>query len=362
MDDGHRLDGIGVYTRELIGAYGELSVEHEPMAFSRLRKSDAGVRGLPGPFELLSLRSALFGVDYSPFTNPFRGFDLFHSTDHYIPKSRKIPVVATIMDPITISHPEWVRAGGRAAKNWLFRRSAGWADRIITISHFVVPELVEHLGVPEKSIRVVPLGVEAEYFKTVPETIRSETLSTFHLRPGFFLFVGTLQPRKNVDRLIEAFLRLPKDMRRNHPLVVAGRNGWMSEHTVAALRELEDAGEGRWLEYVDDAAKHVLLQSAVALTFPSLYEGFGLPVLEAFASGLPVVTSNSTSLPEVAGDAALLVDPEDAVSIAEAMKQIASSPSLRDALSVAGRNRAKEFTWKKTALSTLEVYRELLQA
>lgn len=359
--NGH-MDGIGTYTSELINHLGNNHVDVQPMAFKRLRNNtqlNSHAEVMSGSFPGNLFRSAVMGMRFAGESDLAKRFDVFHATDHYIPKFRKLPVVATLMDPVPLMHPEWTAVSHRALKNWLFRRSAQWADHYITISNFVVDDIVEHFRIPRERISTIELGVNSDFFTVLSEEEKQSTLQALGLKPPFFLFIGTLQPRKNVLRIVEAFNSLPVEMQRACPLIVAGREGWSSDQERLALAALEARGTGRWLNYVSALQKKVLLQSARALVFPSLYEGFGLPVLEAFASGLPVITSDSTSLPEVAGDAALMVDPTDVEAIADAMKVIHGDDTLWETLATKGRVRAKEFTWERTAHRTAELYGRL---
>ncbi len=168
------------------------------------------------------------------------------------------------------------------------------------------------------------------------------------------------QPRKNVARILEAYRRLPVGVQAEHQLVIAGKEGWRVGELVAELRSLSGKGRVRWLDYVEDGDLRALYQGASAFVFPSLYEGFGLPILEAFASGIPVVTSRSTSLPEVAGEAALMVDPTDSNAIAAAMALLLDDSTLVDRLKQAGLARARTYTWAKCAGETASALRSLL--
>lgn len=357
--NGH-VDGIGTYTQELLRYLPQDGVDTVPLAFG-ISDNDvlAGSNAMAGSFKTNMARSALTSMSFAGARALSGKIDVFHATDHYIPKLGGTPLVATLMDPVPLMRSDWVTVKRRWLKNWLFKRSASWADHYITISDYVVGDLVEHFGIPAERISPIHLGVDDRYFSRIDEARKAEVLHKFGLRPGFLLFVGTLQPRKNVGRVIDAFEQLPVELQRAAPLVIAGRHGWSAEIEVLRLQAIEARGLGRWLDYVTDEEKQVLLQSAAALVFPSLYEGFGLPVLEAFASGLPVITSNVTSLPEVAGEAALLVDPHNAEEIAEAIRLVLEDRVLADSLRGRGLARAKLFTWAETARRTADVYRKL---
>ena len=280
-----------------------------------------------------------------------------HATDHLIPRLRKTPVIATLMDAIPLAHPEWVTYSFLGLKNALWRRSACWADHVVTISEHAKQELMQWFRLPEKRITVTPL-VDQRWFVTPTTSDIGRVNAEYALPERFFLFVGTLQPRKNVSQLIAAHRRLPDTVRREFPLVVVGRAGWGCNAEVAALNE-GDQGALRWLRYVPDGDLVPLVSRATALVFPSLHEGFGLPVLEAFAVGIPVLSSNATSLPEVAGDSAILFDPNQSDEIAEAMKLLINDDVLAKKLEF-GRERAALFTWERTAEMTADVYRRVL--
>lgn len=357
---GH-MDGIGTYTTELLKYGSSANGEDAPVrvVFGRqfAEALPTGGYALPMVYSAAAATSAATGLPFLGAAGLESKIDLFHATDHYIPKLRRTPVVATIMDVIGIRHPEWVNPSLRVFKNALFKRAVGWADQIITISDYSAADIADWLGASAPRITSIPLGVSEDYFKTVPADIKAATLAKYDLRPGYFIAVGTLQPRKNVARIIQAHALLPADLRRQHPLVVVGQNGWRTDELMATLAQLEEDGFGRWLKYVPRQDLFSLLQCAQALVFPSLYEGFGLPVLEGFASGIPVITSNTTSLPEVVGNAAVMVNPLSVEEIAHAMQQMAEQPDVRDALIGKGLIQAGKFTWQQTAQRTLEVYR-----
>jgi alpha-1,3-rhamnosyl/mannosyltransferase len=285
--------------------------------------------------------------------------DLFHAPDHLIPRLSKIPVVATVMDAIPLVHPEWTSKRLRVYKNMVFRKMARSAQRIITISEYSKADIVHYFGIPPERISVTYLAANPVYSQPVAPEVRRAALQKYGLEQGFFLFVGTIQPRKNVARILEAHRMLPIQMQKACPMVIVGRNGWGSDEILPDLHALQERGCGRWLDDVKDEELHALLQSARALVYPSLYEGFGLPVLEGFAAGLPVISSNTTSIPEVAADAAMLVNPERTEEIAAAMQRLAEDDALAVDMAERGRKRVKEFSWAACARQTLDVYRNL---
>jgi alpha-1,3-rhamnosyl/mannosyltransferase len=185
-------------------------------------------------------------------------------------------------------------------------------------------------------------------------------VAKYRLPEQYFLFVGTLQPRKNVERLLDAHAALPPALQRSVPLLVVGRHGWGCERLVSRLKAHVEGGSVRWLQNVTDLEKRVMLQRSTALVFPSLLEGFGLPVLEGFASQTPVITSNTTSLPEVAADAAWLVNPLSVPDLTQAMAGLATQSNLREQFVSRGLIRARQFTWESCAAATVQVYQTVL--
>ena len=360
------VDGIGSYTRELGGRLcADAAVDLVPVSFGAPPTAD-----FPLPTNSLKLlaryvpMAALAAV--SPVEFPVRGLgnapDLFHATDHLIPKYSNFPVVATLMDAIPLVHPEWIRMRFSSLKIGLWRRTVCWADHVLTISEHSKEDLARHFGISREKISVIPLGVDERYFERFDSCHKEQVLKRLGLPDRFYLFVGTLQPRKNIERLLDAHAALPLRLQKAFPLVIVGRDGWGGADLLARLTYEMTQGRVFWLEYLPDADVRTLMQSAQALLLPSLYEGFGLPVVEAFASGLPVITSNTTALPEVAGDAALLVNPLDVWEISDAMRQVVEAPGLARQLIVAGESRARELSWSACAQRTLEVYRRVLAA
>ena len=358
-----RPDGIGVYTRELMAAYDSRDdVVAVPVVMGprAARRASPGAVVLPQTAVVASALSWMTGVDFRGARRLAERVDVVHATDYRIPRLRRTPVCATLFDAIPLSHSEWANPRLRRMKNFLLRKSARWADHVIAISRAMVPELVEHYGIDPQRITVTSLGVEARWFVRESASRVAAVQSRYSLKPGYLLFVGTLQPRKNVERIIEAFERLPAQIADGRQLVIAGKAGRRTDALVATLRAAAAGGRVRWLDYVDADDMRALYQGAAAFVFPSLYEGFGLPVLEAFASGIPVVTSTTTSLPEVAGDAAILVDPTDVDALAGAMASLLDDSVLADRLRNAGLERARGFTWARCAAETNAVLRTLV--
>jgi glycosyltransferase involved in cell wall biosynthesis len=355
------LDGIGIYTRELrarLAGNSGIALMPVVMGPRTSRAAPPGAFTFAGRPSIEAVRSIVLGAPFRGASKLAECIDVYLATDYRIPRLRGTPVCATIFDAIPLSHPEWANPQMRCAKNWILRHSIQWADRVLAISQAMVPQIVEHYGIAQDRIAVTPLGVGGEWFiADSPVRIR-EVRERHGVAPKYFLSVGTLQPRKNIARVVEAYVRLPLAIRAEHQLVVVGKVGWSAASTVELLRRHAASGV-RWLERIPDDELRSLYQGATAFVFPSLYEGFGLPVVEAFASGTPVIASTGTSLPEIVGDAGCLVDALDVEAIGAALERIVDNPAWADVLRAKGRERAKRYSWDACASLTAAVLREM---
>lgn len=265
--------------------------------------------------------------------------------------------VVTIHDLSFEHFPEFFAPHLRLLLKLSVPRSARAADAVLVDSEFVKRDLVATYRLAPDKIAVTHAAVEAE-FRRVDEAAALDPIrAKYRTGARFILGVGNLQPRKNWLRLIEAFAQAKQEHRLPHTLVIVGPRAWQSEQVVAAAQGLDDAVV--FTGYVPTSDLVLLYNAAEVFVYPSLYEGFGLPVLEAMACGTPVITSNVSALPEIAGDAALLVNPYATQDIAAALVRVVSDEAYRAELRARGLARAREFSWERTAAQTLPVYRKV---
>lgn len=273
-----------------------------------------------------------------------------HVVPLLLPPGRLPPTVVTIHDLGYHRYPKAHTRFQRAYLEWSTRWSVAAATEVIAVSRATAADLVRWAGAPADKVSVV---YEAAPELTVPPPRAREAVrSRYALARPYALYVGTIQPRKNLSRLIEAYARLPDP---GWDLVLAGGRGWLSDALYAQATTSGVAGRVHFPGYIPDSDLPGLLAGATCFCFPSLFEGFGLPVLEAQSLGVPVMTANSSSLPEIAGDAALYVDPTDVDAIAAAMLRLSQDEELRRQLIAAGYENVKRFSWDKAARETLAV-------
>ena len=277
--------------------------------------------------------------------------DLVHATSAAVPPARGLPLVATVHDVAFRHFPAAYPASGRRFHERATRIAVAEAARVLVPSAATARDLADLYGLEPERVTVTPLGADPPA-EPDPEPAR-RLLDRLGVDGPFLLAVGTLEPRKNLPRLVAAFAEAAAELPEHH-LVVVGPAGWGAALAGITAPRVVLAGS------VEDAVLQGLYAAADGLANPSLYEGFGLPVLEAMARGLPVLTSDRSSLPEVAGGAALLVDPTDVPAIAKGLVELVSDRALRERLATDGRSRAATFTWRAAAAATWAAYEEVL--
>jgi len=293
------------------------------------------------------------------FTGPV---DLFHSPDFTLPPAWRARTLVTVHDLSFLRYPEGADPRLRAYLMDAVPRSVRRADHVLADSQNTRDDLVALLGVPPEKITVVYPGVEPRFRPLDDPGVLSAVRERYRLPERFILHVGTLEPRKNLVRLMEAYALLSEHgvATDEVSLVVAGGRGWLYEGIFQAVERLGLAGRVTFTGFVRDEDLPALYNLADLFVFPSVYEGFGLPPLEAMACGTPVVVSNTSSLPEVVGQAGLLVSPTDVGALAEAMARALRNGELRARLRARGLEQARRFTWQKVAEETLRAYRSLV--
>lgn len=364
--------GIAAYTRHLAQAlrqsgevdlhlfyrlYWSTEIRNAPLPGAGGLK-DALLRIIPRPYWLKSL-----GMEQRRFDAGARkyAFNVYHEPAFFSFRFDG-PIVITIHDLSPLRYPETHPADRVRNFRQQLPDAISRAAKIIVVSEFVGREVIEMFRVDPARVRPIHHGVSPEY-RPRPAAETASCLAKYGVKRGQYIFtVGTLEPRKNLIQAIDAHSRLPEAARRRAPLVVAGAKGWITAELEAKLDAAEKRGDVRWLGYVPAEDLPLLYSAARFLVYPSIYEGFGFPVLEAMASGIPVITSNQASLPEVAGDAAIMVDPRDGEALGAAMLRLIEDVLEARRRIELGFAQSARFTWRACAQKTIAVYREALQA
>ncbi len=284
--------------------------------------------------------------------------DLYHVSELAIPPVKKAKRVAFVHDLTTFLYPQYHVRSNRFLHNRRFKHLNS-VDAILTNSEYTKKDITEHLGINPEKIHVTYLGADSA-FRPMPKQEMKHLLEPFKLNKPYILFVGTLEPRKNIKNLIRAFNRLKLKRKIPHQLVLAGQDGWLCDEIYQEINNSPARADILRLGYVSDEDVPKLMNGADCFVYPSYYEGFGLPVLEAMQCGTPVITSNRSSLPEVGGEACFYIEPESIESISEALYKVLSQDSLRKTMRVSGIEQAKLFSWEKCAEVTLSVYKSIL--
>ena len=358
---GQRQTGNETYMRNLVEHLSAMeSPETELFLYHTLQ-----AKALPANAWRANLRKVW---PHSPFVRIPFSFPLLLQRDqidlahfqYVTPPFCPCPTVVTIHDISYEFFPEYFHPLARARMKMLIPGSARRATRVLTGSEFSKREIVDTYRIPEEKISVTHYGV-AESFKVISDQAELDrVLQRFGIRQPFILGVGNLQPRKNLQRLLRAYAALRADKAIDFDLVLVGQMAWKAESILEDIDRLGLAGSVSVTGYVSNEELVCLYNRAQIFVYPSLYEGFGLPIIEAMACGTPVITSDVSSLPEVGGDAAIFVNPQDHKAIADAIKRLADDSALREQLREKGLRRASEFTWRRIAEQTATIYRQCL--
>jgi alpha-1,3-rhamnosyl/mannosyltransferase len=284
---------------------------------------------------------------------------LYHEPN-FLPFRFDGPTVITAHDLSWIRFPETHPFDRVAVMNELFPKSLEAASHIVTDAEFVRQEIIAEFGVAPSRITAVPLGARPIFRpRRVDECETALSEHGLQYR-RYVLCVGTMEPRKNLELAIRAYAGLPSAIRNRFPLVTVGMRGWLTSHLESVMQPLVASGELHPLGYTSDDTLAALYAGAMVLVYPSLYEGFGLPPLEAMASGTPVIVSNRSTLPEVVGDAGVIIDAEDEAALRETLLRFAEDPAFWQDRATASLRRASAFSWQRCAEQTIAVYRKVL--
>jgi len=283
---------------------------------------------------------------------------IFHATKLLYPP-RSLRLTATLHDMTCWLLPEFHQAANVAAEKQFAERIWKRASGLIAVSGSTRRDAIKILGLPPEAIHVVYPGVAQPFFDATPESSAPARLKYGLSRP-YALCVGTVEPRKNLDRLLDAWQTLPVSLREEFDLVIVGPEGWQSAATLSRLRA--PAPGIRYLAYVPEPDLPAITASATVFVYPSLYEGFGFPVAQAMAAGVPVITSDLSSLPEVTGGAAALVDPRSPAELHAVLNRVLTSPATRAQMAAAGKVQAQRFRWELCARQSLEFFEQVLGA
>ena len=293
------------------------------------------------------------GLPLNLFLSPKKA-DVFLTLTHYAPRVSPIPTIVSVMDLSYLHFPETFKKNDLYQLTKWTEYSVKKAKKVITISNSSKDDIIKYYKVPKNKVNVVHLGL-----KPLSMKVNSKNLSEFGINKKFVLFVGTLQPRKNIERLIEAFSKLPQQLK-DYQLVIVGKKGWLFEPILEAPKKYGVEENVLFLDYVSDNDLPNFYSNAEVFVLPSLYEGFGLPVLEAMRYDCPVITSKVSSLPEAGGDAALYFDPENVDDIRDTIQKVLSSDTVRKDMIEKGKVHYKKFTWQKAADEVLSTIKEVV--
>jgi glycosyltransferase involved in cell wall biosynthesis len=357
--------GIGTYVRNLLRHLARIDRTTEYVVLCR--QSDCGtVTALGDNFRAVPERAAPYSVREQlsvPIDLRREHVDLFHAPHYVLPPLTRCRSVVTIHDCIHLRFPQYLP--NRVA--YAYARGSLWvathrSDRVLTVSEASKRDILRYFRIPDQKIDVIYNAID-ERFGQAPRPEEIERVrERYQLDGPFVLYAGNIKPHKNLERLIEAFHSLRRDGEfENVRLLIIGDEISKYATLRRAVHRHKLHKYVRFFGFVPDETLACLYRLASLFVFPSLYEGFGLPPLEAMASGTPVVTSNVSSLPEVVGDAALLIDPYEPESIADAMRRVLSDPALRDSLRERGFARAREFSWDRSIRRVRQIYDEVVR-
>lgn len=345
---GKQNSGVQYYTEYLLKALQQIkSLDFE---FDILKNDN--INGKGGS----SLKRIIFEVFLLKFYIKKKHFDLYHSPHYILPNRFKIPAVVTIHDLITLDFPELCKYQSVFYFNFFFKKTIRNANIIIAVSHIVKKDIIRHFNVDAHKIRVIHLGIDP-IFKN---TLDFDLAIKYRLPEKYILFVGNIEGKKNLTRLLLAFNELINQNKIEHKLVLVGKKGWKNKSVYKTISKYNLKPYILFTGYVPKKDLPAIYSMSDLFVFPSIYEGFGIPPLEAMACGIPVIVSNQGASPEICGDACLLVNPYDIHEMAKSIEILLNNKELRQNKINLGLERVKQFNWEKTAKETLKIYEEAI--
>lgn len=365
----HHHAGLGRYAEELLAALVACDSSNEYTAFyytPRGRESPEPpidriptrtVRLPAKPWRMSVLLAYLVGGSMDRW---LPSGDIFHATDHLLPPFRHSKTVFTIHDLIFRFYPQYHLPLNRWYLSLMLPRFMQRADAIIAVSESTRRDVLRLMKLPLEKISVIYEGVSEAFRHLDDQETLAQVRDKYKLPPRFILFFGTLEPRKNLVLLLDVYRQMMTRDASTPALVIAGRKGWLYQPVFDRVRELGLDGRVHFTDYVESGDVPAVMNAAEVFAFPSLYEGFGLPPLEAMACGTPVVCSNASSLPEVVGEAGILVDPHDVGGWVQAIDSVLTDEQTRQKLRDQGLAQAKRFSWEQAARKTLAVYEQVV--
>jgi len=285
--------------------------------------------------------------------------DIFHASTIMPPPLKKAKLVVTIHDLVPMKFKEFFTQEGAQYFRDYFKNTIPRSDAIIAVSNSTKNDILEYFNIPEDRIQVIPQAASDNYKQIQDGSAINKVKAMYGLDRDYILFVGTLEPRKNITNLIRAYNILPDYLKRDHLLVICGKKGWYYEEIFRTVKELKLEDKVIFTGYAPDEDIPLLMNEAEVFVYPSLYEGFGLPPLEAMACGTPVISSNVSSIPEVVGNAGILINPNDVEELSDAILRLLDSDELRAQLAEKGLKQAGKFSLRKTAEKTVEIYNKI---
>ena len=355
----YRVGGISTYTSRLISALEELDNQNQYTVFQSRKASQTLTTRFTEARLWTPAHHRLERLALSAELLPYK-LDMLHSPDFIPPARGAKRHVITVHDMTFMLYPEHKDAASIRYYSHQIEKAVKQADHILAVSEATKNDIIDMLNVPQEKITVQAHGVD-EGYKPLPEETLSAWRTKLNLPENYILHVGTLEPRKNIPALLDAYLTLPPGIRNKHSLLLVGRSGWLFDETMQRIERLQSDGAHILIRSdIDDNALAAVYNLATVLTMPSFYEGFGMPALEAMACGTPTIVSNRSSLPEVVGDVGLQIDPEDPSTLATALEQALTDIQWQQTTSKAGIERSKQFTWENSARVALSVYQSVL--